>query len=143
MNLYRNESSNAKYDAQRNLSGRTHYVDDDTLRYHHSRVLSSHVVDNGLLFAITESCALDMNNTKRGYRYVIFDVFGTSIERTNLEESFTTSRAACKAMWAALNQIDAKAHTLKAIDDQGRRYAQELDEMRAKVRKLETAKVSQ
>ena len=142
MNLYRNESSNAKYDAQRNLSGRTHYVDDDTLRYHHSRVLSSHVVDNGLLFAITESRSLDMHNTRRGYRYVIFDVFGTSIDRKNLDECYTTSKAATKAMWEALNTIDAKAHTLKAIDDQARYHAQDMDRLRADVHKVETRKAA-
>ena len=142
MNLYRDESSNAKWNAQRNLSGRTHYVDDDTLRFHKSRVISSYVTDNGLLFAIVTSDALDMNNTRRGFRYVIFDVFGTSIERTNIEESFTTSRAACKAMWAALNAMDAKAHTLKAIDGQAKRHAQEMDYLRDKVNKLETRKAA-
>lgn len=32
-NLYRNEASDPRDNAQRNLSGRTHYVDDDTLRW--------------------------------------------------------------------------------------------------------------
>lgn len=41
MNLYRNESSDAKTNAQRNLCGRTHYVDEDTLRWHKSRVLDA------------------------------------------------------------------------------------------------------
>ncbi len=37
MNLYRSESNNPKWNAQSNLSGRTHYVDEDTLRWHKSR----------------------------------------------------------------------------------------------------------
>lgn len=32
--LYREQGNNPKYHAQRNLQGRTHYVDDDTLRFH-------------------------------------------------------------------------------------------------------------
>ena len=139
MNLYRNESSNAKYNAQRNLSGRTHYVDDDTLRFHHSRVLSSYITDGGLLFALIE---IDMNNTKRGYRYAIFDVFGTVIDRKNLDDSWATSKAATKAMWEALNAIDAKAHTLKAIEEQARQHAREMDRLRADLAKIETRKAA-
>ena len=118
MNLYRDESSTPKWNAQRNLSGRTHYVDDDTLRFHKSRVLSTHVTDNGLLFSLVESIALDMHNTQRGFRFVIFNVFGDSIERASLDEAFKTRKAATKAMWQALEKIDAKAVTLAAIDRQ-------------------------
>lgn len=137
MNLYRTESSNAKWNAQRNLSGRTHYVDDDTLRYHKSRILGTWMTDNGLLFALVESCSLDMNNTKRGFRPVIFDIFGTVInDRAKLEDCFTTRKAAEHAMWVELSKIDAKAHTLKAIDEQEYSHKQECQNMRVKVREL-------
>ena len=112
--FYRNESSNPKWNAQRNLSGRTHYVDDDTLRFHKSRVLSARHTDDGLLFAIVTSDALDMHNTKRGFRYVIFDVFGNTLDRPKLEDAFRSSEKATQAMWDALNAIDAKAVTLAA-----------------------------
>jgi hypothetical protein len=65
MQMYRNQASDPKSNAQRNLAGRTHYVDDDTLRFHKSRVISARHVDQGLLFAIVTSDALDMNNTRR------------------------------------------------------------------------------
>jgi len=139
MNLYRNESSNPKWNAQRNLQGRTHYVDDDTLRFHKARIISSHVIGEhrgALLFALVESVGLDMNNTRRGFRYAIFDVFGECMERPDLEHAFTTSEQARKAMWAALNAIDAQAHTLAAIDRQAKQHAQEMDELRATVRKI-------
>lgn len=133
MNLYRDESSTPKYDAQRNLCGRTHYVDDDTLRFHKSRILSTHVTDNGLLFALVESCALDMNNMRRGYRHVIFDVFGNTIDRQDIDSCHKTSKAAKSAMWAALNSIDAKAVTLAAIDRDAKQHAQECEFLRVKV----------
>lgn len=135
MNLYREESNYPKVNAQRNLCGRTHYVDDDTLRWHKCRILSSHVTDNGLLFSIVTSDALDCDNTQRGFRYVIFDIFGTVIDRPNLEETFKTRKAATKAMWSALNALDAKALTKAAADTAERNYISEIESLR---KKLET-----
>lgn len=137
MQLYRNESSHPLSNAQRNLCGRTYYVDQDALRYHKSRVLSARTTDNGLLFAIVTSDALDINNTQRGFRYVIFDLFGTVLERPKLDETFRTSRQAENAMWTALNAIDAKAVTLAAIERHKVAYANEMDQLALKVAKIE------
>lgn len=130
MNLYRDESSNPKWNAQRNLIGRTHYVDDETLRFHKSRVLSAHVVDNGLLFAIVTSDAMDMHNTKRGFRYVVFDLFGMVISRNKIEDAYKSREAATKAMWAWLNKANASEITLTAIDRAERQHATEMAELR-------------
>lgn len=132
-NLYRNESSDPRTNAQRNLCGRTHYVDDDTLRFHKSRIMSARHIDGGLLFAIVTSDALDYQNRKRGFRYVIFDLFGTVLERTKLEESFRTSEKATKAMWAALNALDAVAITRAAIDRETRSHAEEMERLQCDV----------
>ncbi len=136
MNLYRDESSDAKTNAQRNLCGRTHYVDDDSLRWHKSRVLSTRVTDGGLLFAIITSDALDMNNTRRGFRYVVFDVFGTVVARPQLEEAFRTSEQARKAMWKALNGLDAVWLTRDAIAKARCNYEQELQRLHETVNAL-------
>jgi hypothetical protein len=136
MRLYRNESSDPKSNAQRNLQGRTHYVDDDTLRFHKSRVLSARHTDGGLLFAIVTSDAADMNNSRRVYRYVIFDVFGTVLDRPDLEHGFKTSDKATKAMWESLNAIDAPAITLEAIERARLAYLRELHELALSVSKL-------
>lgn len=138
MNLFREESSNPKYNAQRNLEGRTHYVDDSTLKFHKSRILETHITDNGLLFALIESVALDMGNTQRVYRPVIFDVFGTVLWRVKLKDSYGTRKAAEKAMWADLNAIDAKEHTYKAAIASREAYAAEMNELIDKVAKLES-----
>jgi hypothetical protein len=118
VNLYRNESSYPKINAQRNLQGRTHYVDDSSLRWHKSRVLSARVVNNGLFFAITTSDALDPNNMRRGFRYVIFDIFGNILERPKLEDAFRTHTQCVKAMWKILDGIsneNAKQITREAL----------------------------
>ncbi len=131
-NLYRNESSDPKTNAQRNLVGRTHYVDDDTLRFHKSRVISARHVDNGLLFAIVTSDAKDMNNTQRGFRYVIFDVFGNCLDR-KADEWFRTSEQATKAMWTAINALDAIETTRNAIVRAERSHTMEMERLRVQV----------
>lgn len=112
--LYRDQTGNPLWMAQRNLAGRTHYVDDDTLRFHKSRVLSCHITDGGLLLAIITSDAADYAGATREFRPVIFDVFGTVIERPKLGEGYKTRAQASKAMWAALNALDAPTITREA-----------------------------
>ena len=70
-----------KQNAQQNLRGKTHYVDDETLRYHHARILGARAICDGLFFKIIESVSLDMRNTRRSFRVVVFDLFGAVVER--------------------------------------------------------------
>jgi len=135
-NLYSNQHNDPKFNAQRNLQGLTHYVDDDTLRYHKARILRSGALYNGLIFWLIESVSLDYNNTKRGFRYVLFDTFGTVISRVSLEDSYKTHEQAKKAMWEAINNIDEKAITLEAIETYKRRYLRDSDEFAARVNKI-------
>lgn len=139
--LYRDESSYAKVNAQANLAGRTHYVDDNILRFHKSRVLVCKITDGGLLLAIVTSDAIDYQNTKRGFRYAIFDVFGTVVERTKLEDAYRTRAQATKAMWAAVNAIDAKAVTLAAIASQKGWLTAELERLQGTVDAMESRPV--
>lgn len=143
MELYRNGHYNtAKQDAQDNLRGRTHYVDDSTLKFHHSKVLFARAVDNGLLYAIITSDALDMNNTKRGFRYTIFDLFGKVVARPNLEDAFKSRKQAEKAMWQFLNSVNAVQITAEAIEWAEKCHAREMEELRGKVAKISAEKVA-
>jgi hypothetical protein len=135
--LFSNASCDAKANAQRNLSGRTHYADDDTLRGFHCRIISARTTDQGLLFAIVTSDAKDFENRSREFRFVIFDIFGTVLERPKSGEGFRTSAQATKAMWTALNGLDAKAHTLEAIEEQRLRAMREFAELSDVVGKME------
>lgn len=136
LTLYSDEASYALPNAQRNLNGRTHYVDEGTLRFHKSRILSAHAVENGLLFTIIESMALDMNNTKRGFRYVVFDLFGHVISRVDLEHAFRSKEQARMAMWAFLETIDAKAITAAAIEREEKYHAEDMRRLRETLAKL-------
>ena len=119
----------AKYNAQRNLKGLTHYVDDDTLRFHHAKVLSAYHLFDGLLFFLLESCALDMHNTKRGFRAVVFDVFGTIVSRPNRKECCSTSKAALKA--SEKEAIDLMAHYKSVLSTEQIQYAEALKGLEA------------
>lgn len=112
LSMYR---SSAKYEAQDQLAGRTHYVDDDTLRFHHCRILSCDISHDGRLFWLIESISLDMHNTRRGFRYVVFDIFGNVISRHGLEDCFKTSKQASVALRAFLDNVDAEKVTKDGI----------------------------
>lgn len=105
--------TNAKHEAQRNLSGRTHYVDPDTLRFHKARVISTHLSPSHLLFAIVETSAGDWENKTRICRSVIFDVFGNVIER----KEWPTPRAAGAYLGKLLPTFPSYSHTTNALRD--------------------------
>lgn len=96
--------------AQDALTGITHYCDTGTLRYHHSRIVGACVVSCGAFFKITETCAQDYQNTKRGYRVVLFDLTGQAVYRPNLDEMTRTREQADKAFWVWFNQFDELGH---------------------------------
>lgn len=129
--LFGHESGDPKYNAQRNLDGRTHYAEDDTLRWHKARITSSGQLGDswGLLFRITESVALDMHNRSRGFRCVVFDVFGTTVYHPDLENTFSSSAAAEKACNAV--EFDLAGHYREAIASKLYWAEKELNELRA------------
>jgi hypothetical protein len=122
-------------DAQLNLEGRTHYVDDSTLRYFHSRVIYAGDHCHGLIYTIVESIALDQKNHSRGFRFVIFDIFGTIVERASIDGAYRTSAAARKAMYSALDTLDVMKHYRDAIASRRRTLQMESQQLTA-VRKV-------
>lgn len=99
-----------KFNAQRNLQGRTHYVDDDTLRGFQCRIQDTDVTDGGLLFALVESVGSRPNHGGYNKRFVVFDLWGTVVSDSR-DLWFRTSKQAHKAMWDFLNDFDAIGHT--------------------------------
>lgn len=133
MNLYSDLASAPKTNAQRNLSGRTHYVDDQTLRWHKARILSSQCVCNGLLFALIESVATVHDGSKRGFRFVIFDLFGNTVIRQPLNDCWRSRASASRAMWRALNDVDAILITEIAIKQEEKYNADQMQILRETV----------
>jgi hypothetical protein len=112
---YRDEVTDPKLNAQRNLAGRTFYAEEQTLKYFHAKILSCKVVADGLLLAMVESIAANAENTERGFRHVVFDVFGTVHSRVNLDHLCKTRKQAEKVLAEQLATLDAVALTREAI----------------------------
>ena len=109
-----------------NLQGRTHYVDDNTLKFHKSRVLNTFVTNNGLLFGIVESYVVDCHNSTRAFRPVIFNIFGDVVTRRKLEDGFKSSKQAVKAFWNDVYELDARQITLDEVEYQRKWHEREL-----------------
>lgn len=104
------QRSTAVLNAQDALTGLTHYCGTGTLRYHHSRIVGACVVSCGAFFKVTETCAQDYQNTRRGYRVVLFDLTGEAVYHPSLSELTRTREQADKAFWAWFNQFDELGH---------------------------------
>jgi hypothetical protein len=102
---YTDKSSDPKRNAQENLKGRTHYAEDETLRFFHARIVSSAADQNGLFFKMVESVAIDYNNARRGFRVIVFDLFGQVIYRPTFDECTSTKKAAV-LLWMKADKID-------------------------------------
>jgi hypothetical protein len=75
----RDDSSYPLQRAQRALSGRTHYVDDDTLTGLKCRILRCITSHHGFYCLIQESLPHGRFDGPRERRNVLFDVFGTVV----------------------------------------------------------------
>jgi hypothetical protein len=120
--LFTREPYGAKNCAQANLHGRTHFADDETLRYFHSRIVSARIISDGAAFMLIESSAKDYGNTSREFRFACFDVAGTCLERPKCGEGFRTSEQARKAFWSWFNGFDLDAHYLTLMRSEAEKF---------------------
>lgn len=134
--LYDSKSYRAKYNAQMNLEGRTHWASDSNLKFFGCRISSAHEVENGLLFYVVESSFLDFQNTKRGFRYAIFDLFGECVARLDVDHAFSTSAQAKRAMWKELETFDTAEHYRKALQSIANRADKEAERTREALAQL-------
>ena len=89
--LYETRSSYPKPNAQENLNGKNYYVTDATLRSFGSRIITTKSIYNGLIFGLVESVYKGYARTKRGFRFVLFDVYGNTIY-LNTETFYSSSQ---------------------------------------------------
>lgn len=120
----------AKYCAQRNLTGKTHYVDEDTLKFFHARIVSTRGMQEGLLFGMVTSVAKDSDNRSRGFRFVVFDLFGTVLnDRDHADSMHNKSDKAAAAMAEWLESFDVLAHYKRAMLERADQLQREAAEM--------------
>jgi hypothetical protein len=128
--LYDNKSSYAKNNAQLNLEGRSYFATDSALRFFGARINSAHQTASGLLFFIVESSFLDMAKTKRGFRFHLFDIFGTEVANQELDQAVKTSEQARKAGYQFLDNFDLSAHYLEKLESIARKADRQASEAR-------------
>lgn len=129
--LYGNKSSYAKPNAQENLEGRSYFATDSALKFFGARINSAHHTASGLLFFIVESSFLDMQKTKRGFRFHLFDIFGQEIGKQEFSDAVKTSDQAQKVGYAFLDQFDLTAHYTQKLEDIARKAEREASEARS------------
>lgn len=101
--LFKDSHYEPQRNAQANLSGLTHYCDDDTLSYFGARVDVSTASPSGLYFGLVESMKHPASGAKREYRSVWFDVSGHCVRGQFRKDKGT----ALGDMQAALRDADA------------------------------------
>lgn len=101
--LFKDSHYEPQRNAQANLSGLTHYCDDDTLSYFGARVDVSTASPSGLYFGLVESMKHPASGDKREYRSVWFDVSGHCVRGQFRKDKAT----ALGDMQAALRDADA------------------------------------
>lgn len=122
--LFRCESSYEESDASRNLQGRTHCLDPDTVRYFKSRVLAAGRSHDDLLYYIVESVNSRPDHGGYNKRFVAFDVFGSVVnDRAGVSAGtwHKTTDAAMKEGRAFLAGFDAVTHTAETLAANARR----------------------
>lgn len=139
--LFTERSSYPLPQAQRNLEGRTRYVDDGTLKYFGSRILTCGMTDDSTILYLIESTKTSADGAGREFRFVIFDVFGTVVQRPSMGEGFRTSDQARRAMWAWLNSFDAQAHYVDVLTRRAAKLEREAQVMRDALALLAAEKV--
>jgi hypothetical protein len=116
LTTYDDRGQNPTTRAQAALSGRTHYVDPETLRFHKGRITGAQRISMGAFFLIIESCAVDYENTRRTFRAVCFDIFGKIVYRPDLDSGSTSNATATKAFykfWNEFNEVTYYQEELK------------------------------
>ena len=92
---YQSKSSYPDSDAQRNLEGRTHYADPETLKCFKSRILRGTHSKNGLYYILQESLPYGGFDAARQRRNVVFDIFG-SVVTDSRDHAHKSAKAADK-----------------------------------------------
>jgi len=120
---FENKSSYHDDDAVRNLDGKTHYVDPDTMRFFNAKTLRAKHL-NSLFYIIEQSQASDCGNSSRVRRVSVFNIFGECVEQEGDFTSANYSKTAYKNLCAKYSDprfaireskkaLDAKRTTMR------------------------------
>ena len=111
--LFQIKSYDPKSNAQQNLSGRTYWADESTLKGFKSRITTSQKAADGLLFIVVESNGSKPFEQRMNKRALVFDVFGDIVNER--DEWTNTSDKALKSALAFVATYDAEANAIAKL----------------------------
>ena len=119
---FRQESSYTLNDARSNLTDRTHYVDEGTMKYFGARIGRAWIpgectTSKGFLYAIVESLKKPGGEAGKIKRACLFDCFGEVVYQSEFQR---TPDKAEKELYAFLDTFDLMAHykeRIRAVSD--------------------------
>ena len=113
-------------------------MEDKTIKAFHSKIISTSVLDSGLIFGLVESIPAGFPEQEAGrvFRPVFFDVFGNELYKPDIENSFKTSKQAQASFWAQAEQIDAIKATLDGAEQKRNLIKKDLDDYDAMLKDL-------
>lgn len=125
LELFTEKSYDAKRDAQVNLAGRSHYVDDASLRFFHARIVYAQPIFGGAFYLLIEKSALDYDNKTRGFFPVLFDVFGRVVYKPELNQSSKTKDKAKALFWVWFEALDVSVYYRETLNERANRLQNE------------------
>jgi hypothetical protein len=124
----------ARADAQSMLIGKTHYVDDNTLRYFGARITSAQQSTFGLFYKITESVKLP--NGSRAFRTVLFDLNGEVVYRPDVDEMHKSSAKAEKAFYSWFESLNPEEYYKNKIQEKINRKLKDISHLEESLKAL-------
>jgi len=107
---FEDKSYRADYSAERNLQGKTHYVDADTMRFFSARTLCARAL-SPLYFIILQSQKSGPGSAAgRVRRVTVFDVFGEVVEQS---DDIANAAKADQAYYALCDKWSAPAFAIR------------------------------
>ena len=111
----------AKEEAQRQLAGITHFVDEDTLKFFRCRILEVIFSEDGLTLGIVMSQPNYEKNDKREYRSALINVFGSICDYCEFYETKAQAVDALNELTRVTSKAwikeSAEAHKLQAASE--------------------------
>ena len=82
---------------------------------------------------ILESSSKNFENTSRGFRAVVFDVFGDTVYRPNLDTMFNSSKEALKDFETWAKEFDVQAYYMEKIKQEAAKLKREAERLEGEI----------
>lgn len=123
---FESKSYDAKRNTQLNLSGRSFWASDETLRYFSCRIASSRIFHDGVFLVTLYSQASGPSSSDgREWNFIVHDMTGSSIHR-GVDTAKKTRKAAENAMWAFMETFCPIAHYQDVVASETARAARRI-----------------